>query len=355
MKPPFDQQPFKITAETLKQPWCGYPDGRCLRCRLCGHFFVVGDIARMIFTNGSKFIRHPGNPFVCVVCDGPDVGERLTQQWEEAHRRFWWMDFEHAPALTAYEKAHGPNPHGHQRHQQPEAADDGARLSSLTGEDFARAARDATAAVKGIATYDQLGPEREDEKTEWARFGQLVLDRLLVAFPAPMSTFALAKQRRFASEACVLALEGWRHVPSTYVEKERALARIAGIRQQLINQPSRQYLLQRIEAYGRAVYYDTSQDEIRFALDELLEALGLGLGPEGRKHHEAMNEPAGLMSSLRSLIDDYERGDLLLTELRGKLHKLLTDAIGTLGRPRCPACDRTANDNPHCSNSFHTD
>lgn len=40
-------------------------------CRLCGRFFIIGDIARWVYANGTPGI-HTGNFFVCEECDKPN-------------------------------------------------------------------------------------------------------------------------------------------------------------------------------------------------------------------------------------------------------------------------------------------
>lgn len=101
------RKPFTVTKEHESLPFGGYPDGRLLRCALCGRFLWEGDTARWIFTN-TKGSKVPGNPFVCGACDGPDVITRLEKHVVEA-KRYWWAN--------RYEE---PRPRPKRKHERAE-------------------------------------------------------------------------------------------------------------------------------------------------------------------------------------------------------------------------------------------
>lgn len=86
-----DQKPFVVTEKHTKGMWGGGRNGIFFRCYLCGHKFVVGDIARWVYSNGVPGAS--GNPIVCAACDGPseDVIARWKFMHEEAATRFWWF------------------------------------------------------------------------------------------------------------------------------------------------------------------------------------------------------------------------------------------------------------------------
>ena len=86
-----DQKPFEVTQDRIDAPWDGkhvtkggewHPH---LRCRLCGHKFKLGDIARWV---NSKSIV---NFFTCEKCDGDDVDERATKHYQESETTHWYL------------------------------------------------------------------------------------------------------------------------------------------------------------------------------------------------------------------------------------------------------------------------
>jgi hypothetical protein len=84
------QQPFIVTAADIQIKWSGREDS--FRCYLCGHKFVVSDLCRWVYSNGSESPHRGGNFFVCSECDGPDVLERAAAHLDDFKRRFWWAD-----------------------------------------------------------------------------------------------------------------------------------------------------------------------------------------------------------------------------------------------------------------------
>lgn len=86
-----DGKPMVCTERDCKAPWAGVKGGSAFRCRLCGHRFVPGDVARFVFANGRDSKSRYGNFFTCTQCDGPDIMERAVEQEKEAETRFWWF------------------------------------------------------------------------------------------------------------------------------------------------------------------------------------------------------------------------------------------------------------------------
>lgn len=78
------------TEDACKAPWCGGKPGVRFRCAFCGHKFVVGDLYRGVFTNGTQY---HGNPLVCQQCN--DTDDKLIETWaamyREAFSKFWWF------------------------------------------------------------------------------------------------------------------------------------------------------------------------------------------------------------------------------------------------------------------------
>lgn len=86
-----DGKPFTVTADDLRMPWGGGRSGEYFRCYLCGHRFVVGDVARWQYTNDTPGAG--GNPMVCQSCDG--TKEQIVEKWKQMHAeqkgRMWWF------------------------------------------------------------------------------------------------------------------------------------------------------------------------------------------------------------------------------------------------------------------------
>jgi hypothetical protein len=85
-------KPFRVTEKHMKAPWRGKTDGSQFRCYLCGVHFKEGDFVRWVYTNNIKGAG--GNPFVCDLCDGPDVIERWMwkcEEWKLLKGRFWYL------------------------------------------------------------------------------------------------------------------------------------------------------------------------------------------------------------------------------------------------------------------------
>lgn len=89
---------WTVTDKDTNARWnCGKP-GELFRCAWCGHKFVVGDIARCVYTNGDGDDTRGigGNPFICQACDGPRDAvlaslRALREEWMAAQQRFWWF------------------------------------------------------------------------------------------------------------------------------------------------------------------------------------------------------------------------------------------------------------------------
>lgn len=86
-----NQQPFKVTQQSIS----GFTSfGRRFNCKLCGHVFALGDMARWVYANGGGSPVRCGNFFVCEKCDGPndavlkcaktgfEQAVKLAKQWE---------------------------------------------------------------------------------------------------------------------------------------------------------------------------------------------------------------------------------------------------------------------------------
>ena len=85
-----DGKPFTVTDEMTRVYWGGGPGGK-LACRLCGHIFRSGEVARFVFVNYTGSRCHFGNFHVCVDCDSPDVVARAAddeEAYRDAQRRF---------------------------------------------------------------------------------------------------------------------------------------------------------------------------------------------------------------------------------------------------------------------------
>jgi len=79
-----DGKPRIATEADCTARWGGAKDGKRFRCALCGHRFVVGDTWRWVYCNDGSC---PGGNFmVCIVCDGPNVKDKM-RDW---HERFAW-------------------------------------------------------------------------------------------------------------------------------------------------------------------------------------------------------------------------------------------------------------------------
>lgn len=88
-----DGKPHVVTVEDMTRPWGGKRDGSRFRCYLCGRHFLVGDVYRWQYSNGTPGAG--GNPMVCAPCDGPDVVERwkaMHDEWSlEGGGKWWWF------------------------------------------------------------------------------------------------------------------------------------------------------------------------------------------------------------------------------------------------------------------------
>ena len=77
-----NQQPFSVTNNDIS----GFTGGRrSFNCSLCGHVFVVGDVARWVYANFADSPVRCGNFFVCQNCDGDtaDVLQCAKLSFEE--------------------------------------------------------------------------------------------------------------------------------------------------------------------------------------------------------------------------------------------------------------------------------
>ena len=79
------------TAENLKAPWLGAPNGKYFKCSLCGYKFQLGDPWRCIYTNDIPGAG--GNPLVCKDCykSKEDVVQKWTQMIKESETKYWYF------------------------------------------------------------------------------------------------------------------------------------------------------------------------------------------------------------------------------------------------------------------------
>ena len=92
-----DGKPHIVTETNCKARWSGGANGIYLRCSLCGHKFVPGDVMRFVITNTRACCDAGvpgGNPKVCAACDG--TNEEIYAKWKTMHEewtkievRFW--------------------------------------------------------------------------------------------------------------------------------------------------------------------------------------------------------------------------------------------------------------------------
>lgn len=78
-----DQKPFTVTEKDVAD-FKRY--NKRFNCKLCDRDFVVGDVARWIYANGSQSPVRCGNFFVCNRCDGTneDVLQCAKLSFEQA-------------------------------------------------------------------------------------------------------------------------------------------------------------------------------------------------------------------------------------------------------------------------------
>lgn len=84
-------KPFVVIESDLKAAWMGGENGKHFRCQLCGYKFIIGDTARMQYTNDTP--EAYGNPLICKKCDGTKeeiVAKLRARNIEFKSEKFWY-------------------------------------------------------------------------------------------------------------------------------------------------------------------------------------------------------------------------------------------------------------------------
>ena len=63
------------TKEHIESEWGLDRGDRRLKCRICGHYFLVGELFRWVYMNGKS--PSPGNFIVCEECDHPTIKDEV--------------------------------------------------------------------------------------------------------------------------------------------------------------------------------------------------------------------------------------------------------------------------------------